>query len=294
MTQYISRRRSGLPQALARAAMVSVAATLALTGCSQGASSAAKGGAEALPSAHVHGISRDPGSGKVNLATHEGLNVLQSDGSWKRVGPEVDLMGFAVSAPGTFYASGHPGSGVEMPNPVGLIKSTDAGATWTILSREGLSDFHALTASAKGVMGFDSEGLRITSDGKTWSEGALSVSPTSLAAAPDGARVLAATDQGLLSSTDDGRTWERLVSAPTLALAAFADAKTVVGVTYEGRLAFSADAGLTWRSDLATLARGQALAASRDKAGVLEILVVTDKAVFQSRDNGATLTELTP
>jgi hypothetical protein len=273
--------------------MVSVVATLALTGCGQGAPSAAQGGTQALPSAHVHGVSRDPGSGKVNLATHEGLNVLQSDGSWKRVGPQVDLMSFTISAPGTFYASGHPGAGVDMPNPVGLIKSTDAGATWTILSRDGESDFHALAASSKGVMGFDNGGLRITSDGKTWSEGALSVSPTSLAAAPDGSRVLAATDQGLLSSTDDGRTWERLVSAPTLALAAFADSKTVVGVTYEGRLAVSADAGLTWRSDLATLARGQAISASRDKAGVLEILVVTDKAVFQSRDNGASLSELT-
>ena len=293
MTHYISRRRSSLAQAVARAAMVSVVATLALAGCSQGASSAGKPGAEALPSAHVHGISRDPGSGMVNLATHEGLNVLQSDGSWKRVGPEVDLMSFAVSAPGTFYASGHPGAGVDLPQPVGLMKSTDAGATWTVLSRGGESDFHALAASSKGVMGFDNVALRITPDGKTWSEGALSVSPTSLAAAPDGSRVLAATDQGLLSSTDDGRTWERLVSAPTLALAAFADSKTVVGVTYEGRLALSADGGLTWRSDLATLARGQALSASRDKAGVLEILVVTDKAIFQSRDNGASLSELT-
>ena len=289
MTHHVPRRRSGLVQAVAGAGM---AATLVLTGCSQGASSASNGGADALPSSHIHGISRDPGSGMVNLATHEGLNVLQPDGSWKRVGPEVDLMGFAVSGPGTFYASGHPGAGVDLPNPVGLIKSTDAGATWTIVSREGLSDFHALTASSKGVMGFDSDGLRMTSDGKTWSEGALTVSPTSLAAAPDGSRVLAATQQGLLSSTDDGASWERLVSAPTLALASWADAKTVVGVTYEGRLAVSADAGLTWRSDLATLAGGQALSASRDKAGVLEILVATGKAVFQSLDNGATLTAL--
>ena len=287
MTHHIPSRRTGLVHAIAGASMV---AALALTGCSQGAPAATKGGA--LPSPHVHGISRDPGTGKVNLATHTGLNVLQPDGSWKRVGPEVDLMGFAISGPGTFYASGHPGAGVEMPNPVGLIKSTDAGATWTILSRDGVSDFHALTASSKGVMGFDEGGLRVTTDGKTWSDGALSVLPTALAAAPDGSRVLAATEQGLLSSTDDGRTWERLGSAPTLALAAWADSKTVVGVTYEGRIAISTDAGLTWRSDLATLSRSQALSASRDKDGVMEILVVTDKAVFQSRDNGATLSEL--
>ena len=57
-----------------------LAAMLALSACSQGASSGSQGGtAEAVPSVHVHGISRDPGSGKVNLATHEGLFVLQSD-----------------------------------------------------------------------------------------------------------------------------------------------------------------------------------------------------------------------
>jgi photosystem II stability/assembly factor-like uncharacterized protein len=288
MTHHIPRRRSGLIHALAGAGM---AATLVLTGCSQGAPSASNGAA-ALPSSHIHGISRDPGSGKVNLATHEGLNVLQPDGSWKRVGPEVDLMGFAVSGPGTFYASGHPAAGVDLPQPVGLIKSTDAGATWTILSRGGQSDFHALTTSSKGVMGFD-DALRVTADGKSWSDGGLSVSPSTLTAAPDGSRVLATTEQGLLSSTDGGVTWERLVSAPTLYLAAWADSKTVVGVTNQGRVAVSADAGLTWRSDLATLSRSQALSASRDKAGVLEILVVTEKAAFQSRDNGATLTELT-
>jgi len=32
---------------------------------------------------------------------------------------------------------------------------------------------------------------------------------------------------------------------------------------------------------------------SRDKAGVLEILVATDKGVVQSRDHGATVTDLT-
>jgi len=49
-------------------------AALALSGCSsQGAAPESKSvAAGALPGEHVHGISRDPGSGKVNLATHEG------------------------------------------------------------------------------------------------------------------------------------------------------------------------------------------------------------------------------
>jgi hypothetical protein len=84
-----------------------------------------------------------------------------------------------------------------------------------------------------------------------------------------------------------------LAAAPPLFLAAWADAKTVVGVTTEGNLAISADAGHTWRADLATVSSGEALSASRDKAGQLEILVASDTGVLQSRDDGATLTKLT-
>ena len=173
-----------------------------------------------------------------------------------------------------------------------LIRSTDAGRTWTVLSRGGESDFHALAASSAGVMGFDGV-LRTTSDGKSWEQGGLSAEPRSLASAPDGSQVLATTNQGLLSSTDAGRTWVPLASAPSLFLAAWADAKTVVGVTTKGGLAISADAGETWRTARGTVTSGHALSASRDKAGRLEILVVTDTEVLQSRDDGATLSTLT-
>ena len=128
----LKRHRAGRRSASAAILAIGLASTLALSACGQGAAPApGTRSAEALPSEHVHGISRDPGSGKVNLATHTGLFVLQPDASWKLVGPEVDLMSFAVTGPGTFYASGHPAAGVALPAPVGLIKSTDAGATWT-------------------------------------------------------------------------------------------------------------------------------------------------------------------
>jgi len=265
-----------------------------LSGCSQGAPRQTPGSTSAeLPRWHVHGIGRDPGSGKVNLATHGGLFALTSNANWQRVGPEVDLMGFAVSGPGTFYGSGHPAAGIDLPFPAGLIKSTNAGRTWTSLSRGGQSDFHALTTSSKGVMGFDGA-LRVSVDGKNWSQGALSVEPRSLSWAPDGSQVLATTGQGVLTSADAGSTWVPLRSAPPLFLSALADTKTVVGVSTNGRLAVSEDAGRSWRTDLATAPNAQALSASRDKAGLLEILVVTETSVRQSLDSGTTLTDLKP
>lgn len=290
VTRHSTGRRSGQKRLVVGAGL---AAALALAGCGQGAPPEPKiVAAGTLPGEHIHGISRDPGSGKVNLATHEGLFVMQPDASWQQVGPTVDLMSFAITGPGSFYASGHPADGVDMPAPVGLIKSTDAGRTWTVLSRGGESDFHALAASSAGVMGFDGA-LRVTADGKSWTQGGLSSEPRCLASSPDGSQVLATTNQGVQSSTDGGRTWVPLASAPPLFLAAWADAKTVVGVTTEGNLAISADAGRTWRADLATVPSGEALSASRDKAGQLEILVVSDTGVLQSRDDGATLTKLT-
>jgi hypothetical protein len=291
MTRHTVRLRKG------RAWLVvgtGLAAVLALSGCSQGAAAPEPKtvAAGALPGEHIHGISRDPGTGKVNLATHEGLFVLQPDASWQQVGPAIDLMGFAVSGPKTFYASGHPADGVDLPAPVGLIKSTDAGRTWTVQSLGGQSDFHALTASSAGVMGFDGA-LRVTSDGKAWSQGGLTAEPRCLASAPDGSRVLATTNQGLLSSTDGGRTWTPVASAPRLFLTAWADSKTVVGVTIDGGLAISADSGDTWQVQPAKVSNGQAISADRDEAGALEILVVTDTGVLKSRDNGATFTALT-
>ena len=289
MTRSVARRRTASAVFVIGAVLV---ASLTLSACGQDAPAQTTSAvAGALPSEHVHGISRDPGSGKVNLATHVGLFVLQSDASWQRVGPEVDLMGFAVGGAGTFYASGHPAAGVDLPSPVGLMKSTDAGRTWTSLSRGGESDFHALTASTEGVIAFDGV-LRTTVDGKTWATGDLTAPPRTLAAAPDGSQVLATTNQGLLSSTDQGRTWAPVASAPELFLTAWADSKTVVGVTTQGGVAFSQDAGRSWKTGVAKVSSAQAVSASRDKAGVLEILVVTDTGVMQSTDDGATLTPL--
>ena len=81
--------------------------------------------ASGLPSPHVHGVAINPGDDLVYLATHDGLFRYDDTGP-TRIGPVIDLMGFTVAGPNHFYASGHPGEGSDLPNPVGLITSTDA------------------------------------------------------------------------------------------------------------------------------------------------------------------------
>ncbi len=50
---------------------------------------------------------------------------------WQYVG-QADLMGFSVflAEPGGFFSSGHPGQGLDLHHPVGLIVNRDGGRTW--------------------------------------------------------------------------------------------------------------------------------------------------------------------
>ena len=173
---------------------------------------------------HIHGVARDPDTGDIVLATHAGLFRLGADGPTP-VGPDVDLMGFAISPDGSYLGSGHPGPGSDLGQPVGLIRSTDGGRTWTTLSRSGESDFHGLTAGDGLVAGFDGA-LRVSADGRSWRTVAIPAEPHVLAASPAGDRLLATTPDGLLASTDGGGTWSTVPTPELLVAVDWVDADT--------------------------------------------------------------------
>lgn len=203
---------------------------------------------EGYPRAHVHGMAAI-GTDQVLLATHEGLYDVSASPA-KRIGPLVDWMGFSLGADG-FYASGHPGPGTDLENPVGLMHSTDKGNTWEPLSRSGISDFHALTVSKHAVIGFDGR-LRSTTDGKNWQELDPRIQPATLAADPNGSVLLATTEQGIWRSVNDGKTFSAPVpGAPVLQYVALAG-QTAVGFT-PGNVAWSSvDGGASWREGTQT------------------------------------------
>jgi len=203
-----------------------------------------------LDGAHAHGLARDPGDGTLYVATHEGL-FSYAGGEPELVGPVIDLMGFAISGPGEFVASGHPGADSELPQPMGLIRSDDAGRSWAVASRGGESDFHVLTAAASVVFGYDGA-LRSSDDGTTWTEATLPEPIADLALSPDGDDLLVTTESGLQRSTDSGTTWEPVPDAPLMIYVAWADAQTVVGLGVDDQIMVSDDAGTTFK------ARGEA------------------------------------
>ena len=284
--RHVGRRQAGIRLATA----VLFASALLTSACAGDAGDGPPGrtaspgheaGADGLPSSHVHGVGRDPGDGVMLLATHEGLYRYGAAGP-TRVGPNIDLMGFTIAGPGHYYASGHPNAVMELPQPLGLIESTDAGQAWTVLSRGGESDFHTLAQAGDAVLAFDSQ-LRRTVNGRTWSEASIAAPPRVLASSPAGTRVLATTERGLLLSTDKGATWAAVPGAPLLLLVAWVDEQTAVGVTPDGTVSMSRDAAKTWRTTGKTEPAPQALSASKTASG-LEILTVTEEGVLSSKD----------
>lgn len=241
---------------------------------------------------HIHAVARDPKSGELLLATHEGL-FRHVNGDLVQNGPVIDLMGFAVAPDGTYYASGHPGVGVDLPQPVGLITSTDAGRSWRVASRGGQSDFHALTAGSTAVIGFDGV-LRSSTDGTTWTTRSIPAPPRTLAAAPTSGTLLATTEAGLLASSDTGSTWRPLSPPGTALLVTWADEKTIVIATTTGQLGVSSDAGATWTLNPTRIGPAEALHARRGSDGGLEIVVVADSKVLRTLDGGTTTENLLP
>jgi hypothetical protein len=276
------------------AAMVAAAAglALALAACAP-ASGPATGtasthqAANGLPSAHIHGLTANGNTGQVLLATHDGLYDMSKKPAVK-IGGTNDLMGFTAGQDqGVFYASGHPGKGSDLPNPLGLIRSGDGGKTWELLSRQGESDFHALTTTKSGIVAFDGT-LRTSPDGKTWKTVAADFAPAVLAGNSNSDTVLATTPAGIQRSTDGGSTWTLEKSGPVIQFAAFASPTEAIGVEPDGAVHSSADGGATWTRKGVTNGEVHAIAAVKGADGNLRVWAATAGGIVVSTDGGTT------
>ena len=182
------------------------------------------GRADTAPSlTHIHGLAYSVDGQRLMVSSHDGL-AAYANGRWSRAAaPAHDYKGLATTHDG-LYGSGHPSLDVAAPEPMGLIKSRDDGATWHPLGLAGESDFHTLAAShATNVIYVANReansrmagpGIYYTlTDGRTWKRAAdkgrgymlhgLAVHPTNAAV------VAAATDDGLYVSRDwaDSFVW---------------------------------------------------------------------------------------
>lgn len=166
---------------------------------------------------HIHGLGYAGNQNAVFFASHTGLKVYENGKWYKTIDQNNDYMGFNSVDKG-FYTSGHPGAGVNLPDPIGLKRSFDNGRTLEDLGFEGEIDFHAMGVGYGNHTVFVlneypnpkiNTGLYVTKDGgQTWSEiKAENVGSDilSLAVHPTNSEILAiASKAGVYLSKDGG------------------------------------------------------------------------------------------
>ena len=179
---------------------IAVAVSILLATSSQGAIASG----ESIGSlSHIHSV-RALGD-QILLGTHEGLYQYLDEKTVKRISPErFDVMGLAISDKGIF-ASGHPGPGSKLPEPVGVLFSSNRGATWKKLALTGQVDFHTLETMGDEIYGADSGSGQLmysSNGGKSWAKRGTN-SYTDIAPDPKGkGSVLGVKDGKLYRSTD--------------------------------------------------------------------------------------------
>ncbi|MFM9330243.1 F510_1955 family glycosylhydrolase [Paenibacillus mesotrionivorans] len=182
---------------------------------------------ESMNLIQIYGMTYDRSGSGIMVATHEGIKWWR-DNRWQSEGG--DRHDFVAFAPfeGGFYASGKPGPGSKLPNPLGLAKSTDAGQNVQLLALEGKVEFHYLASTVRspatiygyhetyGVQPLRQPGLYHTTDeGGSWMRSSMKGfegEPTGLAVHPERPELVAmGARDGLFLSQDKGNTFEKVL-----------------------------------------------------------------------------------
>ncbi|HLU74719.1 F510_1955 family glycosylhydrolase [Streptomyces sp. NPDC059515] len=244
---------------------------------------------------HLHGLGVDPADGAVYAAGHHGVFRLGGGTAVRVADRYQDTMGFTVTGPSTFLASGHPApADPDARSPhLGLIRSTDAGRTWRTLSAEGEADFHALQQAGDTLYGFDSQSAKVwasTDGGRTWDIRA-GLPLLDLAAHADSpATVWAATGKGLVHSTDGARSFRAVPGAPALVAVDEPESGLLVALAADGRVVTSRG-GQTWTEQGRLPTGGEPTVLT---AATVRHLLAADSTdtIYQSTDGGRTWTAL--
>jgi hypothetical protein len=264
-----------------RVPLVSVALMLALSAYSSSAELPPGAHDGSAVTGHIHNLALD--GEMVVMGTHYGLWGQEPGSAPTQISAEpFDVMGLAKSGD-TWFASGHPGPGMEGPADLGLLASVDSGSTWRSVSLSGEVDFHRLTASGNVVLGQsapDKKLLRSGDGGLTWQDlGAPPVFDISINPA-NADEVIATSEQGLLKSTDGGVSFLPLPNAPRLMLVSWS-AGSITGVDPEGQFHRSLDAASTWQALGSVSAEPIAIAASGER-----VVVLAGDTIWQSDGDG--------
>ncbi|WP_040955019.1 F510_1955 family glycosylhydrolase [Virgibacillus sp. SK37] len=196
---------------------------------------------------HVHGIGYAGKDKGLYFASHTGLKMYK-DGQWLKTSKNHnDYMGFNAVDDG-FYTSGHPGENTDLPNPIGIQRSTDGGKSLKQVDFEGETDFHVMAVgffshdiflmnpaeNSKLGQGF----YRSNDKGESWEEAAgsgLEGDLLHLAIHPsDSNWIAAATSNGIYLSEDAGDRFE-LISVDGTGTSVYFDEENLYFASFTSR-----------------------------------------------------------
>jgi hypothetical protein len=286
------RVASGLPSVRRSVAIASVAmlSTLAAA-CGSDNEPGSAGADDDIELAHVHGLGINPADDALIVATHDGAFRIAAGGDEAEpIGDRQDTMGFTVVGPDHFLGSGHPDqAGLEAGQPprLGLIESTDGGASWTAISLGGEVDFHALAAAHDQVYGWDSGTGRfmVSTDGSDW-DVRSTIGIFGFAVDPaDAGHIVAAGPDGLLDSTDGGTIWSA-IDGPPLVIVSWDETTGLWGVAPDGAVHHQESSG--WGLAGGLPGQPQALLATTDALYAAAFDSEGRTGIYRSTDGGDT------
>jgi hypothetical protein len=250
----------------------------------------------------VGSLSVDPADSTLYMATNTGLfrippgasspkklvgTLNTPDGSGKISAALVTRF----VAPGVMLGSGHPAAGQALPQALGLIRSEDAGRTWSSVSQLGTADFHAIGMAGDTVVAalFGQPVVMVSSDGgRRWETRAAPQPLVALAVDPrDARRLIASTERGIFTSSDGGASWRQRDPTPNSRFAWATDG-ALYRIDPGGPVKVSTDGGSRWEDRGSTGGEPQALTVDAD--GKLYAALI-DGTVTVSEDGGRTFTE---
>jgi photosystem II stability/assembly factor-like uncharacterized protein len=232
---------------------------------------------------HIHSVRIF--NDQILLGTHEGLYRYINAKTVAKIGTEnFDVMGLSISG-NQIFASGHPGPGSKLPEPVGLLLSVDSGKSWKKIGLQGKVDFHLLESEGSEIYGADSQSgnlLYSKNSGKSWinrgpnkfsdiavnpktagsllslREGRLHVSNDSAITAKalknselfdhiewNSERLIASSGMRLMTSRNIGKSWTQVQKFPA-AISALTQSKNLIGVVAGSEIFTSRDGGKTF------------------------------------------------
>jgi Sortilin, neurotensin receptor 3,/BNR/Asp-box repeat len=190
--------------------------------------------------------------------------------------------------PDELLGSGHPSAGAALPPALGLIRSEDAGKTWTSVSELGTADFHAIEPAGDEIVAAlfqQAQVLVSTDDGRTWATRAAPLPLVALEVNPDDPkRWIGGTERGIFVSEDGGETWRQRDPTPNVRFA-WADSGELYRVDPGGPVKVSTDGGETWEDRGSTGGEPQAMTVGED--GTLYVALI-DGTLKVSDDGGRT------